>query len=163
MPKLSKCCSIKTITTSMLRNWPPAWPREASMTGPVYKSNTQTEFPPPCSLTSQTCCQPKMERSPPYSFYWRWLTSSPTTSRRLSTVPPRCWTSTTLTSSWRAWRVSTWSCPTSLSPWSRSWWTAGTRSNMESGQVGQGTFNTETSKRLSLQPSEWFVWCRVLF
>uniref|UniRef100_A0A8C7XH16 Glutamate decarboxylase 1b n=1 Tax=Oryzias sinensis TaxID=183150 RepID=A0A8C7XH16_9TELE len=55
--------------------------------------------------------------------------------RKHLTAPPRCWTSITLTSSWRAWRASTWSCPTSQSPWSRSWWTAGTRSNMESGQA----------------------------
>uniref|UniRef100_A0A4W6C391 Glutamate decarboxylase 1b n=1 Tax=Lates calcarifer TaxID=8187 RepID=A0A4W6C391_LATCA len=54
---------------------------------------------------------------------------------RLSTALPRCWTSTTLTSSWRVWRASTWSCPTNPSPWSRSWWTAGTHSNTASGQV----------------------------
>uniref|UniRef100_A0A8C9SZ03 Glutamate decarboxylase 1 n=1 Tax=Scleropages formosus TaxID=113540 RepID=A0A8C9SZ03_SCLFO len=34
-----------------------------------------------------------------------------------------CWTFTTLTSCWRAWRASTWSCRSSPSPWSRSWWT----------------------------------------
>uniref|UniRef100_A0A671WS47 Glutamate decarboxylase 1b n=1 Tax=Sparus aurata TaxID=8175 RepID=A0A671WS47_SPAAU len=71
---------------------------------------------------------------------------------RLSTAPPRCWTSTTLTSSWRVWKASTWSCPTSLSPWSRSWWTAGTRSSMASGQV---THDSSTSCPLVLTSSVW--------
>uniref|UniRef100_A0A9J7YK15 Glutamate decarboxylase 1b n=2 Tax=Cyprinus carpio TaxID=7962 RepID=A0A9J7YK15_CYPCA len=49
--------------------------------------------------------------------------------------PPKCWTSITLTSSWRGWKASTWSCLTNQSHWSRSWWTAETRSSMESEQV----------------------------
>uniref|UniRef100_A0A8C4P0W7 Glutamate decarboxylase 1 n=1 Tax=Dicentrarchus labrax TaxID=13489 RepID=A0A8C4P0W7_DICLA len=53
--------------------------------------------------------------------------SSPTTSGRPLTDPPRSWTSTTLTSSWRAWRASTWSSRTSPSLWSRSWWTVRTK------------------------------------
>uniref|UniRef100_A0A671YR61 Glutamate decarboxylase 1 n=1 Tax=Sparus aurata TaxID=8175 RepID=A0A671YR61_SPAAU len=48
-------------------------------------------------------------------------------SRSPLTDPPRCWTSTTPTSSSRAWRASTWSSPTSPSPWSRSWWTVRTK------------------------------------
>uniref|UniRef100_A0A8D0CXX9 Glutamate decarboxylase 1b n=1 Tax=Sander lucioperca TaxID=283035 RepID=A0A8D0CXX9_SANLU len=71
---------------------------------------------------------------------------------RLSTAPLRCWTSTTPTSSWRAWRASTWSCPTSPNPWSRSWWTAGTRSNMASGQV---THDSSTSCPLVWTSSVW--------
>uniref|UniRef100_A0A8C6Q422 Glutamate decarboxylase 1 n=1 Tax=Nothobranchius furzeri TaxID=105023 RepID=A0A8C6Q422_NOTFU len=43
-------------------------------------------------------CLPKMEKSPPCSSCWRWWKSSPATSRRLLTNPPR---------------ASVWSCPTS--------------------------------------------------
>uniref|UniRef100_A0A8C2GUS6 Glutamate decarboxylase 1b n=1 Tax=Cyprinus carpio TaxID=7962 RepID=A0A8C2GUS6_CYPCA len=35
----------------------------------------------------------------------------------------------------KGWRASTWSCLTNQSRWSRSWWTAETRSSMESEQV----------------------------
>uniref|UniRef100_A0A8D3D4B9 Glutamate decarboxylase 1 n=1 Tax=Scophthalmus maximus TaxID=52904 RepID=A0A8D3D4B9_SCOMX len=59
----------------------------------------------------------------PCSSCWRLWKYSPTTSGRPLTDPPRCWTSTTPTSCWRAWRASTWSSPSSPSPWSRSWWT----------------------------------------
>lgn len=77
----------------------------------------------------QIYSRPKMERNPQCSSCWKWWTFSPTTCGRPSTGPPRSWTSTTPTSSWRAWRASTWSCRTSPSPWSRSWWTAGTPSS----------------------------------
>uniref|UniRef100_A0A674C0M4 Glutamate decarboxylase 1 n=1 Tax=Salmo trutta TaxID=8032 RepID=A0A674C0M4_SALTR len=51
------------------------------------------------------------------SFCWRWWIFSQTTSGRPLTDPPRSWTSTTPTSCWRAWRASTWSCPTNLNLW----------------------------------------------
>uniref|UniRef100_A0AAR2K8C6 Glutamate decarboxylase 1 n=1 Tax=Pygocentrus nattereri TaxID=42514 RepID=A0AAR2K8C6_PYGNA len=51
--------------------------------------------------------------SQPCSSSWRWWTSSPTTSARLSTDLPKCWTSITPTSCWRAWRALIWSFLTS--------------------------------------------------
>uniref|UniRef100_A0A674C9B2 Glutamate decarboxylase 1b n=1 Tax=Salmo trutta TaxID=8032 RepID=A0A674C9B2_SALTR len=63
------------------------------------------------------------------SSYWNLWTSSPTTSGRRLTVPPRFWTSTIRISCSRAWRASTSSSLTSQSPLSRSLWTAGTRSS----------------------------------
>lgn len=56
-------------------------------------------------------------------------------SGRRSIAPRKCWTSTTPTSCWKAWRASTWNSLTTPSPWSRSWLTAETPWNMGSAQV----------------------------
>lgn len=92
----------------------------------------------------QICCPPRMARSRPCSSCWRsWTSFSITWGKRLTDLL-KCWTSTTHTSSWRAWRASTWSSRTTPSLWSRSWWTAGTRWNTEWGQVGSRTLLEES-------------------